>query len=264
MARESIYTLMRPGFPKETLDENSYRNTIEYIGKYADIQAANCQVGITWGDYQGQVTSATAEPIEGTDYAILNVVVERKHDKGDYPGGGGEKVQSNEELDWVDVQRDLYQHPAFVVGGGGAYELTNEDVAAIKKWEQMPKPEYKKDYIYVTGKLSEWTGGSEGTATLSANAKMFARGLEMGIDHWVDKAPVARLSEIYLGGPPPDGSAGQKETPTVDYLPSGYEWVRSSDRGVRRGGQARWQRSIEWIGAKKVWIDRDEIFWTAP
>ena len=265
MARETIYTLMRPGFPKESLDENSYRNTIEYVGKYSDIQAANCRVGIQWGDYPGRVQSAVAEPIEGTDRAILTVIVERKFEQADYPGSNtGTKTETNEEIDWVDVQRSLYEHPAFQVGGGGAYELTNEDVAAIKAWEKNPNPEYKKIYTY--SKDGYKTGVSASSPTLTTNAKMFARGLESGLEYWVDKAPVVRLSEIYSGGPPPEGSAGQKEDPTgiLGDIPAGYEWIRTADRGVRTGGQTKWKRSIEWVGAKKVLIDKDEVFWNAP
>lgn len=264
MANESIYSLMRPGFPKESLDENSYRNTIEYVGLYKDIQKAKCRVGIQWGSYPGLVQSAVAEPIEGTEHAILTVVVERKFEKGDYPGGGsGTKIETNEEVDWVDVQRSLYEHPAFRVGGGGAFELNGEDVAAIKAWEKNPYPEYKKIYTY--SKDGYKSGVSAASPTLSDKAKMFARGLEQGLEYWVDKAPVARLTEIYSGGPPPEGSAGQKEDPSgFANVPSGYEWIRTADRGTRSGGQTKWKRSIEWVGAKKVLIDKDEIFWDAP
>lgn len=264
---ESIYRYMRPGFPKEGLSESGYTNTIEYVGPYIDIRAAGCDVGITWGSYPGLVTSASAEPIEGTDYAILTVVVERKFASNDPDSSEktGDLAETNEEIDWVDVQRSLFEHPEFRVGGGGTYELTNEDVAAIKKWQEMPSVGYKKDYIYVTGRMEDWSGGSEGTATLSTNAKMFAAGIEQGIEIWIDKAPVVRKSETYVGGPGPKGKAGKKEDPTgVDKVPTGYEWIRNGDRNLHRGGQTRWQRDIEWIGAKKVLVDTEKVYWDAP
>jgi len=87
----------------------------------------------------------------------------------------------------------------------------------------------------------------------------------MGIEYYIDKTPVARKSETYAGGPPPEGSAGQKEEPPDGFegLPTGYEWIRTAERVLRRGGQTRRDRNIEWTGAKKFLVDRDEIFWTA-
>jgi hypothetical protein len=259
---DPLIDFMRPGFPKESLDASSYRNTIEYVGPYSSL-AGVVTTGIIWGEYPGRVDSATFEPIEGCDYAILTVIVERKFETADYPGSGtGELVETNYEIDWADIQRSLYEHPVFRIGGGGSAELTPEDKEAIKSWEKNPYPQYKKDYIYSEDDYT--TELSSSSPTLSANAQLLARGIQLCVEFWIDKAPVARKSETYVNGPPPEGSAGQKQDPDdFPNLPSGYEWIRSADRGVRRGGQTKWTRDTEWLGAKKVLIDKDEIFWEA-
>jgi len=261
MVHESIRTLMRPGFPKETLDERSYRNTIEYVGKYADLKAANCLVGITWGNYPGRVTMADAQPLENPEFATLLVVVESKFGDADYPESGtGNLETQTHEIDWATVQRSLYEHPEFA--DGGSYSLTDEDRAALKNWERMSDVTYKKDFIYATNP-DTWTGGSSGTSTLSTNAQMLAKGLLKGIEYWEDYVPIARKTGTYSGGPPPEGEAGSKETPSgFPNLPTGYEWMKTADRSLKSGGQTKWQRSQEWTGAITILIDKDSIYWS--
>lgn len=262
MADESIIALRRPGFPKENVTADGYRAEIEYVGDFDTLYSAPV-IGQPWGDYEGYVTAANIEPIEKTTYGILLVVVERKFDASDYPEEEtGTLKETNYEIDWVDVQRSLYEHKLFRVGGGGVYELTNEDVANLNNWEKMPDPKYKKDFIFATNPET-WSGGSEGTATLSANAQMLAKGMLQGLEYWVDKAPVARRQETYVGGPPPATTAGLKEALPGGFPnpPAGYEWLRSADRSTMRGDGNKWNRDSEWIGAIKVLIDRNSIYY---
>lgn len=261
MAQESIYNLMRPGFPKPSYGKDSYRTEIEYVGLVADLFAASPPISTVWGDHQGLVSEQHLEPIEGTDWGILSITCERKFDPAEGDSGLGTMVANatTYEIDWADVQRSLFEHPKFRVGGGGTYVLTTEDVTAIKKWIVQPDPGYKKDFIYDVSEVGDHAG------TLSAHAKMLAQGMLLDVEYWVDKAPVARRSDTYVKGPPPAGTAGQKETPPgFPNLPAGYEWIRSTDRALRAGGQSSWQNDTEWIGAKKVLIDVDDVFWDAP
>jgi hypothetical protein len=262
MAAEPILRFRRVGFPKETLDEGSYRNVIEYIGPTDELSGV-VEVGIKWGNYGGLVTSAFGEPIEGTDHSILTVMVERKFDSADYGDGGvGVKQETNYEIEWVDVQRPLKEHPAFSDGGPSA--LTKADLVELQAWEDEPDVDQKALYKFRPAGLGFVQGGAPYYRELSDNAKLYAKGRLLGIEYYIDKAPVARKSETYAGGPPPEADAGQKQEPDgFDHLPLGYEWIRTADRGIRRGGQTRWDRNIEWTGAKKVLIDRDEIFWSA-
>ncbi len=261
MAHEPIYNFRRPGFPKPSYSKDAYRTVIEYVGLMATLYLHSPRMSSEWGEHEGLVTDEWMEPLEGTEYGVLTVVCERKFDPAEGEGGLGTKVQNatTYEIEWVDVQRSLFEHPAFRLGAGGDYELDSEDVEAVKKWQVNPDPDYKKDFIYDKAEVGDHQG------TLSTNAKMLARGLQMGIEYWVDKQPVARRSDTYVKGPPPEGSAGQKDDPEgFDNLPEGYEWIRSSDRAVKAGSQSSWTRDTEWIGCDKVLIDVDEIFWTAP
>ena len=255
MANESILALKRPGFPTYGITESSYTTTIEYVGLQATLSAASPAKSTMWGNYSGLVATANLDPLPGTTYAILTVICERKYDTSG--GGTGTKV-SNEttyEVDWVDVQRSMYEHPIFAEGGASA--LTNDDKAQIEAWKTMDRPEYKAEYRYYT--IDRETGITE---ELSANAKLFAKGILLGVEYFVDKAPVATRSDNYVNGPPPAGKAGLKENPPgFPNLPTGYEWIRDSDRALRAGGQSNWSNSTSWLGAKKVLVDAAKIFW---
>ena len=263
MGHETIATYMRPGFPHESVDETSYRTLIEYVGPKEKLESSNSGIAvrIPWGTFPGIVNSAELVPMEGTDYATLTVSVERKFESNDYQYGGGEVASTNYEIDWVDVQRSMYEHPEFDKNGTGAYKLDDEDIAAIKSWDICPDPSYKKIWVY---SKDDWKTPPDATfPTLSDNAKKFAEGMLLGIEYWIDKAPIARKNEEYTGGPPPKGTAGKKETPPSNFpnLPAGYEWIRNADRAIKQGGQTKWQRSIEWVGAVKVLVDTKNIYW---
>lgn len=259
MSTESIYSQRRPGFPREGVNNTAYVTEIEYVGLAVDLRAASPDISTEWGGYPGVVADASLEPLENTDWAILRVIVERKFDASADGSGTGQEKEVAFEIDWVDVQRPLYEHPEFAMDQGGEYELTAEDMAAIEKWKENPNVDYKKEFIYYTG------ADADTTSTLSTNAKMFARGVQLGLEYYVDKAPVATRSATYVNGPPPEGEAGKKEDPTgFPNLPDGYEWIRSADRALRAGGQTKWQRDTSWIGAVKVLIDSEELFWDEP
>lgn len=261
MALETIHTLLRPGYPRDTIDQEGYHRTLEYVGAEADLRAAGCIVGAGWGEHPGLVRVADLIPIEGSEQATLSVRMSYRIGTAEYPSGGvGDLQETNQELDWVDVQRSLFEHPKFATGG--TYALSNADVIQVKKWEQMPDVTMKAAYQYITGDPNEWDGTETGTATLSTNAQKLAEGMLKSVDYWVDKAPVARLSETYENGPGPRGYAGLKETPSgYDNLPSGYEWIRSGDSETHTGGQTTWRRDIEWLGAEQVLIDKENIYW---
>ena len=257
MADESIKKYMRPGFPKENIGAHGYYAEIEYIGPYDELKQAP-NVGEEWGDYIGYVTAASIEPIDQTTYGIMTVVVEQKFGEEDYPESReGVLKDVNYEVDWVDVQRSLYEHPEFKQGG--TYELTNRDVADLKKWETEPWPEYKSTYFYHV----DPSDSSSTLVELSENAKVLAKGIELGIEYWVDKAPVARRQETYVNGPPPRTSAGQKEDPPAGFpnLPDDYEWIVSADRSIMRGDANKWNRDTEWIGAVKVLLDKSTLYY---
>ena len=260
MANESIYSSRKPGFPKDSEDEGSYGVIIEYVGLDSVLRPAMPGIGDAWGEYDGRVTSVSIDPEPGSLYSTLTVSCSSKFDTSTSEQGTKLENETSYEIDWVDVQRSLFEHPVFAAGG--ARELSSEDKSAIESWKNNPDTDYKPIFIYVQdGDYSE--GVTSLDPELSTNAKYLATGILKGIEYWVDKVPIARRTDTWVNGPPPAGSAGQKEEPIgFPNLPPGYEWIRDADRALRAGGQNTWSNETSWIGSRKVLIDVDEIYWT--
>lgn len=255
MAFESIVAgYLRPGFPKTTNNQKSYDIRLEYVGPYSILQANEPASDTTWGTYDGRVSGTTLEKIPGTTYGILTVVTQYRYDNPS--GSGGTSRETVYEVEWVMFQRELIEHPEFVLGGSGTYTLTAEDISDLEAWKNEQNPENKADYFF--------SGGSS-VEELSSNAKMFAKGIQLGQEYWEDYAPVIRKITTYEGGNPGDSEAGAKGSePSFAGKPSGYEWRKTADRAIRSKGQTRWDRTEEWIGAETVLTDKDSIYWTAP
>jgi len=259
MAAESILTFKKPSFPKTEKTENGTATTIEYIGPSGTIDAALPKVGDAWGGYEGSVTSVTTTPTELGGYTDATVMVEITIDNDNAQTGSLRSISY--EIRWVNVERSMFEHPQFTIGGGGTNELTEGDIWDIKHWE-LPenKRENRELYEYVPE-----GGGDFSVVALTTNARLFARGLELGQETWTDKAPVATKISEYVGGPPPSTDAGEKQDPVgVPNTPSGYEWRKETADSTRAGGEVRWTLTEEWIGAKKVLVDKNTIYWDAP
>jgi hypothetical protein len=254
MPAEPIASLRKPGFPKPVKTENGEATLIEYIGATSTLSAAEPAVGSSWGDFEGSVRSTSLVPAEGLDTTSeLTITVELISESGEEPGTLESETY---ELEWVNVARSMYEHPQFAIGQGGTSELSSVDIAEIALWQEEPDRTLKSEYQF----QNEYYAG-----TLSANAKLFARGIELGQTVFEDFAPVARKVSTYSGGPPPTSEAGQKNDPAgFPSLPDGYEWRKSADRNVTAGKRTRWEKQEEWLGAKKVLHDKDEIFWEPP
>ena len=259
MSNESIIAFKRPGYPRTSNNETAFSTVIEYVGPLATLEGARPASNESWGTYSGRVKTTELEPIEGTNRAIMTVILEFRYEAPSGGAGPGVAAEEALEIEWVMFQRSLYEHPEFAIGQGGLHALTSEDIAAIEKWENTEDVSQKKLYKY---KVKD---SDEEFEELSANAKMFARGIELGQESYEDFAPVIRKTTTLLGGPPGTSEAGLKSTPPpFDGGPAGYEWRKSADRGLREGGQTEWTRSEEWLGAKKILTDRDDIYWSAP
>ena len=256
MADEFIIGYRLKDYPKTTNNESSYRTDIRYVGPYSELQSEEPAANSAWGEYDGRVTSTRLEPIPGTDRGILDVTTEYFYESGDTPSGTSREV--NLEVEWVQFQRSLYEHPQFAVGQGGTNALTAEDIKEIKAWENPPDGGVLGDYQFqyvANGAIDD----------LSTNAKLFARGLELGQETWEDYAPVIRRTTTYTGAPPGASSAGAKGTPPAFAgQPSGYEWRKTADRATRDAGQTRWERHEEWTGATKILSDKTQVYWAAP
>jgi hypothetical protein len=260
MADESILTYKKPGFPKETLAGNGYSTTIEYIGPTSTLEAALPAIGATWGEYTGYVQTREMEPVEGNaGYSELKVVVSYEFSGTDSTFGTARETTF--EIEWLAQSRSLVEHPKFQTGG--TYALDNQDLIDLGFWQDEPDATLKAAFKY--NELA--ATGSGDIAELTSAAKMCAAGILLGYEYWDDFVPVLRKNTTYLGGPPNASEAGDKASgapagfPTV---PTGYEWRKSADRSIRAGGQNRWERAEEWVGEKKVQIDKSNVYWSAP
>lgn len=257
MPHEFIRYALQEGFPKITNDERSYRTQLRYIDDYWKLEQFNPPANSTWGLYDGRVASSRLDPITGTNplKGILEVTCEYFYDSS-VNASGGTAREVTFEVEWVMFQRSMYEHPEFAIGGGGTYQLTSYDIAGIEAWKNQTDPALRERYL--------WQGATS-PQPLSTNAKMFARGIELGQEFYEDYAPVIRRIINYTGATPSSTDAGDKGgEPSFPGKPSGYEWRKIADRAVQVDGQTRWNRVEEWIGAEEVLTDKANIYWTAP
>ena len=257
MAVESIINLKKPEYPKKEYNETGVQTRIEYIGDTTTLEAALPSVGAVWGDYVGQVKTAGIEPTENVGVSVLMISLENTTDNTDVEPG--ELVSISYEIRWVTVERSMYEHPQFAIGEGGANALTSLDLVDIGGWKNQDPEKHavlKSEYKYIRDGYEE---------TLTGNAKLFARGIELGQETFEDKAPIAIKISEYVNGPPPETTAGLKEDPVgIPNIPSGFEWRKETADSTRAGGALKWNLTEEWVGAKKILHDRETIYWAAP
>jgi hypothetical protein len=251
---DPLIEFIRPEFPKTELTESAVVTRIEYIGPKDSIVDYLPLPGEAWGDYPGQVKSSSYEPTEDIDTTVAMVSVEQPIDNSETDTG--ELVATSYEIRWLTIERSMAEHPAF--SAGGEFELSGGDIYDIEKWKAPENTKELRDaYSY----------NENGYDTqLSANAKMFARGFELGLETYEDKAPTAIKISEYVGGPPPETDAGLKEDPPGDFpnLPTGFEWRKETADSTRAGGATKWNLTEEWLGAKRVIFDRLNVYWDPP
>ena len=264
MASESILSYKKPGFPQETVSQSGYGQRIEYVGPDATLRAAITGIqGTAWGDYTGFVSDFGIEPIHGTSPLMAEafVVVSFDYEAGSSGSGTGTAREISYEIEWVSISRPLLEHPQFRIGGGGDNALTKQDVIDIEFWKNEIDGTLKAEFTYDAGRAD----GVPDEVELTDSAKLFATGVLQGIEIWDDFAPVARKTTNYINGSPDSSTAGALDTPTgFPNLPDGYEWIKTADRSVRDGGQNKWGRIEEWTGAKKILIDKAQVYWETP
>jgi hypothetical protein len=252
----SVTDYLKPGFPIDSNNGDSDSLRFEYIGDKTTLEGYRPDYGDDWETYPGRVTMSEIVPTENPDIATMIVEVSSPPDLAESTTGEAQEISY--EIEWVPVSRSMLEHPQFRVGGGGAGTLTKEDVIEIERWKNE-ETEVKDQFAYI----KKFEDGSTAKYFLGANAQLFATGILQGIEEYSDYAPVLRKTTTLIGGPGSTSEAGQKDEPAVfPGKPTGYEWLKTADRSVTQGGRKRWQKIEEWTGAKKVLLDKDEIFWT--
>jgi hypothetical protein len=253
----SVTDYLKPGFPIDSNNGDSDSLRLEYIGDKTALEGYRPNYGDTWETYDGRVSMSEIQPTENPDIVTLVVEVSSPPDLAESTTGEAQEISY--EIEWVPVSRNMLEHPEFRVGGEGAHKLAVYDVTDIEYWRNELKADLKQVFKYARS----LEGGGTYVAELSGSAKLFATGILQGIEEYSDYAPVLRKTTTLIGGPGATSEAGQKDEPAVfPGKPIGYEWLKTADRSVTQGGRKRWQKIEEWTGAKKVLVDKDEIFWT--
>lgn len=258
---DPLASYIKHGFPDENDTESGYVTTIEYVGPVSVIYPAKPGLGDTWGDYQGEVIVSHFTPLErsnviGEDpYGQLVVVLQLNYVVGEEQLGV--EKETTYEIEWVTVERSLYEHPEFAPGG--LFQLDGPMKFDIRGWEDEQDRDKRELFQYY--KKDKNGNPTTTLVTLDPSAVYFCQHLLQGISAWPDFVPVARRMRTFVGGPPSESEAGSKEIPTgFPNLPTGYEWRKNADRSLRQGGQSRWTRSEEWTGAMKVLVDKDTLY----
>jgi hypothetical protein len=254
MATDSIADYMKPGFPVFTDTSGEFLTVLEYVGPRLALVAPGLAVGRVWGSYPGTVSYYELEPGENEEYATLKVTCSFKYEPGQISGVERVTVSVRAEVEWVDVQRPLQEHPEF------QGVLTARDLVDVDLWKQEQNPELRASYQYNPDPENPDAEPVE----LSEKAQKLAEGFALGIEGYVDHAPVFRKITTYLNGYPPDSSAGMKQAPSMPAGspgPSGYEWIKTADRAIQTGEKNRWDRVEEWTGAQKVLVDKDRLYY---
>jgi hypothetical protein len=252
MEEDPLISYIKPEFPKIEYTESAVVTRVEYIGPHQIISSLPFP-GATWGNYRGVVKSSSVEPTENIDISIGLLTLEETIDNVDVMPGTLTAVSY--EIRWLTIERSMYEHPDF--NSGGRHALSVGDLYDIEKWKAPENArEFRTTYRYLEN-------GYENE--LSANARMFCRGIELGLETFEDKAPTAIKISEYVGGPPPTTDAGLKDEPmNFPNLPANFEWRKETADSTRASGATKWNLTEEWLGAKVVLFDRLQVYWSAP
>lgn len=248
----ALLDYLRPDYPKTTVDATGVRITYVMRGLKSVIDPLKVGIGSTFNGYKVERTSEDTLANSGyIDYTVEAYYTfpssTTQQDDDQYPFY---------EIDQVQIEKSLKQHPAFI-GFDAA------DWQAINAWENESDQVLKAAYQYYLRDKDNVAAGSVQTltGTTSTGQKAYAYLRLRGTESFLDFAPVVRRTTKYRGtNAPSSADAGQK-TSAPSYAPSGYQWLKTADRVSKQGVKSiDWIRQEEWTGARKVLLDKDEIF----
>jgi hypothetical protein len=247
------------GYPRDHKDLASEGTSYLYRAATATLTANRPLVGAIWADGRPVISSSIAS-LDITD-AYGDLTVESGYSYSTDAGAGPTLVEAIYELQWLECDRPIRQHPVFMPGG--TYALTANNAMEVELWEAEPDLSAKNLYkYYVRDADGNIVSGPTG---ISGYSIPLVAQLVMGNTSWADYYPVWTKQSTYNGTALPGvGDIGLKVTPPGSGYPSGYEWRKNDDRATRVGNRAQWQRFESWIGCKTVLVDRTAIYITTP
>lgn len=286
----SLSYLVR-GYPRNHSDDTGVRNTYLYRGPTATLKsrASTYRVNKTFADGM-PVSVVDLEPMENPSFSELTIETFLPRGQNSIPSGSGNEsgnllppdvtpdapLTNNEsvertvgeprrggagvtdeypfyEVDETQIEKNLFQHPDFI-------GFTPTQFAGCRAWDEETDTSAKADFKYWNrDKNNEPTGTIQ---SLDSDQIKYAKLRLLGVESFLDFAPLARKTSKYFGNTMPNvEDAGQKaDSDPFDAVPEGYEWLKIADRASKQGEGSDWIRVEEWQGARKVLIDKDEIF----
>lgn len=251
----SLLDYVRPGFPKSTRDASGWKLYYELIGPATTIIPVLPAIGATWLDAR-PVTDVGYEPVGNSAWVVATIETYKIDTQA--AAAVADEQYPFWEIDQVQVEKSIRQHPAFIA-------FTAADWAAVTNWENEQSPVLKTAYKYYERDSEGTPAGSiqDLTGTTAAGQVAYAYLRLRGVESFLDFAPVVRRNSRYIGSSAPDSSDAGQKTAAPAYAPDGYDWLKTADRISKQGSKGvEWIRQEEWTGARKILIDKDDLFIT--
>lgn len=249
----ALIDYLKPGYPTTTTDASGVSMTYVFVGQKAEIDPLRVNVGSTFL-YGGKVNRTDVQYIESTGFIEYTVEVYFVATEATYEST--DQQYPYFEIDYVQIEKNIKQHPDFIT-------FTDADMVAINAWEAEVNQDFKSKYQYRLRDEENKPTGETLTlsGTTSAGQKAYAYLRLRGVESFLDFAPVVRRTSKYFGSSAPASSDAGQKTTAPTYAPSGYEWLKTADRINKQGTRGiEWLRQEEWTGARKVLLDKDELF----
>jgi hypothetical protein len=230
-----------PSSPRRVLTATAQRVVRVFHGPYSALVAAEPDIGSEMVGFSGlyveQVeTVPDGAGADGPGVMTVTLAVEWV--------AGTDSGLPSYECEWTMIERDLRLHTRYATGGANA--LTAADLTQLKKWEGEDDEAKRAAF--------QFTKADGTSGTLSANAQHIAGKILRGQTSYIVPAPVARRTTYSYSVPSTSGCGQRGNPPAATGYPSGYEWIKTSDRRMRQGS-GKWERIEEWTGADTVDAD---------
>lgn len=247
---------LRPDYPRFAEDTSGIRAVWVLRGTTAELAAVLPAVSTTFS-YNGlpYVIEKLAQDQIATS-TIYEATLEGYYSKAVTEDEVVDEQYPFYAIDYVQVEKSLKQHPDFSA-------FTADDWAAVNAWDDELDTTVKADLqYYVRDQDGSATGSPIALTGTSTTGQIAYATLRLkGVESFLDYAPEVTLTTKYFSTTPPSAEDAGQKTSAPSYAPSGYEWLKVMDRVQKQGVRSIvWLREEKWLGARKVLLDKDEIF----
>lgn len=248
----ALIDYLRPGYPKRSYDINSTRSTYAFRGLTSVL--GPLRPGIN-SSFDGSTVERTAlDPLENSTHCEITVETITA-----FPVSTVAVTDDQFpflEIDYVQVEKNLRTHPAFI-------DFTITQWVQVDAWEAMDEDIQKLDFKYYNRDKDGKPGTTLNTlgGTTSTGQKAYALLRLKKVESFLDFAPVVRRTTKYRGNAAPTSADAGQKVSAPGYAPSGYEWIKTSDRVSKTGMRSNeWTRQEEWTGSRKILLDKDTLY----